>query len=294
MAFPPSVSSSQRGLPARILVATDFSPASKQAFCYAVALARQFRAQIFLTHIFTGVNDLGRAETSSPAYRAERQAAERAVAEILASTPLEGVPHEVLLEDGYLWQTLEKLIREKGIDFVAVGTHGGNVGPASMGSAAELIFRHADCPVLTAGPGIERECVPGFRHILFATDFGRAAQRAASCALSLAREFRANLTLLHVVAGQTCRSEETATLSEIAKVRLSELVPDALRQVCQVELAVAFGDPAKQVVEAARNKHVDLIVMGARTGRPLATQLPQAATYSVAVNAPCPVITVKA
>jgi len=166
-----------------------------------------------------------------------------------------------------------KADQRKGHRFYRRWHHGGgNFDRESMGSAAELIFRHADCPVLTAAPAIEGECVPEFRRILFATDFGRAAQRAASSAFSLAREFRANLTLLHVVVGETCRRrEETATLCEIARVRLSELVPDALRQVCQVEFAVAFGNPAKQIVDFARSKTVDLIVMGARTGRPLAT-----------------------
>jgi nucleotide-binding universal stress UspA family protein len=82
---------------ARLLVATDFSATSNQALSYAVALARQYRARIFLAHVLTAVDEFGHADASSAAYQTQRQAAEQAIAEILASKLVEGVSHEVLL-----------------------------------------------------------------------------------------------------------------------------------------------------------------------------------------------------
>jgi nucleotide-binding universal stress UspA family protein len=219
------------------------------------------------------------------------------MAEILSSKRMEGVSHEVLLKEGFFWQTLDELIREKKIDLVAVGTHGVRKPDHEfMGSSAELVFRHADCPVLTAGPEIAKEPrhSGGFKNILFATDFGRATKRAAFCAFSLARQFGGSLTLLHVADPTECRpASGSATLGETTRIRLAELVPDKWRASFRVECAVQYGDAAEQILRFARDRAVDLIVMGARSGRPLTTHLPQSIVYSVAVSAPCPLITVR-
>jgi len=60
---------------------------------------------------------------------------------------------------------------------VVIGTHGRHgLGKLILGSVAEQIFRHADCLVLTVGPGSFQDApVEGSRAIrpfLFATDFG--------------------------------------------------------------------------------------------------------------------------
>jgi len=280
-----------------ILVATDFSDTSNEALRYAVALARQYQARLFLAHVLTAVDEFGRADASSTVYQAQREAAERAIADILVSKQMEGISHEVLLEEGFLWQTLDHLIRNKGVDLVAVGTGARASQRGSIGSSAELISRQADCPVLIAGPAIESQSgrARGFKNILFATDFGRAAGHAASCAFFMARDFQAVLTVLHVVGETSYYSEGgLAMLEETTRVRLTECVPETLAQSCKFGCAIEYGDPAEQIVRVAREKNADLIVMGARAGRPLATHLPQAVAYTVAINAPCPVITVRA
>jgi nucleotide-binding universal stress UspA family protein len=283
---------------ARILVATDFSDTSSHALRCAVALARLHHARIVLTHVLTSVDEFGRSDVSSPAYQAQRQALDVGMAAILTSGQMEGLSHEVLLEEGFLWQTLDQLIRNREIDLVAVGSqYASGLRPQPGESPAELISRRAHCPVLIAGPAVESQSplTRGFRNILFATDFGRAAGRAASFACSLARNLRAAVTLLHVVGEASYYSENgLAMLDETTRVRLIECLPEGLDQSCHVECAIRYGDPAEQIVRIAREKNVDLIVMGARSGRPLATHLPQAAVCMVAAGAPCALITVRA
>jgi nucleotide-binding universal stress UspA family protein len=136
---------------------------------------------------------------------------------------------------------------------------------------------------------------PRFKNILFATDFGLAAGHAAFCAFSMGRDLRATVTLLHVLGETSYYSEGgLAMLDETTRVRLIECVPEELAPFCKVECSVQYGDPAEKIVKVAREGNADLIVMGARSGRPLATHLPQAAAYTVATKAPCPVITVRA
>ena len=74
-------------------------------------------------------------------------------------------------------------------------------GEVFLGSKAEEIFRRAACTVLTVDPHC-RAIPPRygeFTEILYATDFGPESSAAAYYAMSLAQEFQARLTLLHVI-----------------------------------------------------------------------------------------------
>jgi nucleotide-binding universal stress UspA family protein len=110
--------------------------------------------------------------------------------------------HEALFGTGDVWTVLSRLIRERDIDLVVLGTHG-RTGARKllMGSIAEKVFRHATCPVLTAGPNVSPnpEGKARFQPILFATDFGKESLEALPFALHLAEKGRAQLTMLHVV-----------------------------------------------------------------------------------------------
>ena len=60
------------------------------------------------------------------------------------------------------------------------------------------------------------------------------------------------------------------------------------------EMLVERGEPAARIVEVARQKEADLIVMGARNTRNLAaTHLEIGTVHSVVAQAPCPVLTVR-
>jgi hypothetical protein len=69
-------------------------------------------------------------------------------------------------------------------------------------SVAEEIFRQVSCPVLNVRPHVSLALVPdgGPRKILYATDFRQESELAASCAVSLAQQLHASLTLTHAVA----------------------------------------------------------------------------------------------
>src|SRR5271166_1363060 len=186
----------------KILVTTDFSAVSDHALEYAIALAKRYDARIYLAHVVTpDPFQFAEPQLAQATYEKVRQAAEEGVTDILISGKLRGVPHEVLMEEGNVWPTLDKLIAEHEIDLVVAGTHGrGKVQKILTGSVAEEIFRQSDSPVLAVGPLVkdtEKKEVE-LKNILFATDFGPGAEKAAAYAFSLAQEHGAHLTLLHV------------------------------------------------------------------------------------------------
>jgi len=282
----------------KIMVLTDFSEVSELALQYALALARRYEASIYLTHIITPeVYQLGEPGLAELTYQKMRQEAEQGFADILISGKLRGVSHETLLYEGTLWPTVERLIHARNIDLVVTGTHGHrNLEKVVMGSVAEEVFRQADCPVLTVGPKTRKhtphEVV--LNDILFATDFGPGAARAARYAFSLAQEHGARLTVLHVVQDASAQTrEQEHILRNVSVARMKQLMPPGTDDWCKVDFRVAFGAAVEEILNEARETNADLIIMGAKTRKTLAGHAPLTIAYNVVAKAKAPVFTVR-
>jgi nucleotide-binding universal stress UspA family protein len=284
--------------PSKILAATDLTPASDALLQYAAALARHFDAYLYAAHVIPPPAGSINSEKEAAANKATRDAAQEKLSTFLKSAQMDGVRHEILLEQGFVLQTIETLIRRYGIEMVVIGMHEhANANEGSAGSWSEFIFRHTDCPVMTVGPAVKRNFSPGetFKNILFATDFGRPSKHSAPYACSLARAFGASLTLLHVLDNASNYSAEgLAVLRETTRVQLLESVPSETKQWCKPDLVVRSGDSASEILDVARSKNIDLIVMGAKSGRTVINHLPKPTTSTVAAHATCPLLTVRA
>jgi len=282
----------------KILVTTDFSAVSDHALEYAIALARRYDARIYLAHVVTpDPFQFAEPQLAQATYEKVRQAAEEGITDILISGKLRGVPHEVLMEEGNVWPCLDKAIRDHEIDLVVTGTHGrGKVQKLLIGSVAEEIFRKADCAVLTVGPAVQNgdKKEVDLNHILFATDFGPGAGKAAAYAFSLAQEHNATLTLLHVIESAAAYTEESvARQREINIARMKKLMPEGSENWCNPEFRATFGAAVEEILIAARESKADLIVMGAKARNSLAGHAPLTVAYNVVTKATCPVLTVR-
>lgn len=253
------VKADQRMSLGKILVLTDFSGVSDLALEYALALARRYDAHIYLTHIVTPeayqMVEPGVAEMT---YQKLRQAAEQGIADILISGRLRGVPHEVVLEEGTLWPTIECLIQQHEIDLVVTGTHGrGQFKKVILGSVAEEVFRQAGCAVLTVGPNTVKQARDEveLKNILFATDFGRGAAQAAKYAFSLAQEHGARLVVLHVVEAVLAHTEEEERrVRQVNIQRMKQFMPTDSEDWCKVEFRVTFGAAVEEILQEARDQ----------------------------------------
>jgi nucleotide-binding universal stress UspA family protein len=282
----------------KILVTTDFSPESERALDYALALARRYDARIYLAHVLAPDPFLyAEPALAEVTYEKVRQSAEQGMGDILVSGKLRGVPHEVLLEEGNLWPAIAKLIEKHEIDLVVTATHGrGKLQKVLIGSVAEEIFRQASCAVLTVGPRVKDETAREveLKNILFATDFGPGAEKAAAHAFSLAQEHGAKLTMLHVIQEATAFTEESVWRQREFNIEnLKKLVPEGAENWCKPVFRATFGDAAEEIVTMARETNADLVVMGAKTRKSLAGHVPVTVAYSVVTKARCPVLTVR-
>jgi nucleotide-binding universal stress UspA family protein len=285
-----------------VLFATDFSAHSDLALPYAAAITRHYGAKLYGAHVVSSEDYLFTAPDLWPARMQQEEQLQNEVVRRIDQT-LGSIPHEALFGVGDVCSVVSRLIEEHSIDLLVVGTHG-RTGTRKLlvGSIAEKLFRQSPCPVLSVGPTVpvKSENQIKFRRILFATNFGPQSLAALPYALSFAEEDQSELVLLHVVA------QPIADISNVEEVRasltqqLDALVPPEADSWCRPISAVEFGHqfarPAERIVEAAREREVDLIVLGVRPTRSsisTVTHLTHTTAQHVLAHASCPVLTIR-
>jgi nucleotide-binding universal stress UspA family protein len=294
-----------------ILLATDFSEVSRKAVPYAAAIASRYGSKIYLVHV---IPPKPRTPIPIEPLPAEldfgRLDAERDMKAFLRGDSLGDIPHEVLLEQGAIWDVLSESITRDEIDLLVLGTHGrGGLKKVILGSVAEELFRLASCPVLTVGPAVPAEPAGAkdFCRILFATDFGPASLNALPYAISLATESKARLILLHVVmpvpvvdvgpywypGTDLVEQQKTARARYIE--RLKKLIPPEVNLPSDPEFLVDFDFAPDAIVKIAADSQADLIVMGVNQSAwaRASAHLPWATAHEVVCHAKCPVLTVR-
>ena len=136
----------------KIVVATDFSAASRRAFSAALDLARRDGARLVVLHVMMPPSPFGDDLPGSwieLEARARRDAERRLAAAVsqaerariaTTSTLVKGAPAEVIV----------RVARREGADLIVIGTHGrSGLGRLFMGSVAARVLGTAMCPVLT-------------------------------------------------------------------------------------------------------------------------------------------------
>jgi nucleotide-binding universal stress UspA family protein len=281
-----------------ILYPTDFSQPSELALPFATAFARKYGATIHALHVLTPVIT-PESGISGIAIQAEVDNASRFMGEL--DSQLAGIEHQTSVENALsVWEAVDNAIREHSIDLIVIGTHGRTgVSRVLLGSVAEEVFRRSPCPVMTVGPAVRTSTHAGgrFRRILFATDYSRASVAAAPYAVSLAEDNEARLLLMHVtrpIEQKKCDQECELSVAEMIH-RLYDIVPDRTRLSIPPEVSIEYGSPAQRIIEAAKQRSADLIVLGVRSARGhlgAATHIERRTAHEVVAHASCPVLTV--
>lgn len=286
-----------------ILYLTDFSEPSEAALPFATTLGRGYGAKVHALHVLLPVAyTYMTPELTTLAIEAEEENAQAEMQKV--ESRLAGLEHRTLVERGIeVWPSVQRVVEDDDVDLIVLGTHG-RTGAEKMllGSVAEEIFRRSPVPVLTIGPGLRSSVHTGgrFRRVLFATDFTPESLAGAPYAIAFAQENQARLLLLLVMRKPGSANEGDKHLFDMtvaeAMHRLYEIVPKDARLDLPPEVAVEYGEPAERIVEFAKQRGADLIVIGVRSaaGRiGAATHLERAIAHKVVAHAPCPVLTVR-
>lgn len=151
----------------RILLPTDFSEASREAAKYAFSLADRYGAELHVLHVIEEIapslpEAVCRVGTDPEHFLTQaRETAEKHLAAALPNDIAGGKNVVRAVREGSPPVQILDYAREHGVDLIVIGTHGrGGFTHFLIGSVAERIVRHAECPVLTIRAAAGRQRAP--------------------------------------------------------------------------------------------------------------------------------------
>jgi len=291
----------------RILCATDLSEFSNHAVSYAVALAKQFEAKLYLCNVI----DLPMVTVHGAAYAYPEDYTENLKEDTLRSLETlvgqQVSDWEAIVTSGPVAATISDLVDEYRIDLAVAATHGrSGFKRLIIGSVTERLIRTISCPILVVNPpdgkqGAETIQRSGFKNILVGCDFSPDSNNALEYGFSLAQEFQSVLHLVHVIEPVVYREvflpdgfldEVHTNLDLKLGEELETLVPEEAKNWCDIRTTCVAGKPYDELTRYAKDHGVDLIIMGVRGRSLMETMLLGATTGRVIRRAVCPVLSV--
>jgi nucleotide-binding universal stress UspA family protein len=269
-----------------ILCPVDFSVFSQRALKYAASMACHFGARLFVQHTIFIPPEVYLADVDEAATRESLEAELRragvqgGIREGQGGFELPEI--RLLVTGGSVVGHILESIEKNQIDLVVIGSHGRRgFSRVFLGSVAESIVHRASCPVLVIShpeEGFFSESNPGPIHlktIIAATDFSPNSGLALAHALKWACEWHAKLILFHAVEKLPPGTADRVDLfpeynpffeKQIVEAwdHLKDAVPADARNRCEMSFEVCHGSAKEQIVQLARRKAADMIVMGSR------------------------------
>jgi nucleotide-binding universal stress UspA family protein len=256
--------------PRAILVATNLSDLHR-LMPFAFEMASDNGARLILLHVLTANAEFTADIIGMPYY-------DREGAVSTATNMLEpwcerarklGLQCTAIVREGQpAARDIIAAVRRFHPDRLILGTRSlGKLGRLLLGSVAEQVLRSANLPVFTIGPEAHliKESSARQLTVLFATTLGEGHQANAALACQLAAGQGAKLVMFHVL--PTMRESPVGScnvlLSTIA-YELNHLAHKIGADACSdVDIKIARGNPAVEILAEAAASHASLIVMGA-------------------------------
>lgn len=139
-----------------------------------------------------------------------------------------------------------------------------------------------------------------FERILVAVDGSEHALHAVRKAADLARTMNSKeirLIIVHNPIPPYLGEPDMQVIITARKGEAEKILKDALAEVgqvpCEIHSGIFEGEPAEAIIEVAKNRNSDLIVMGSRGLGRLAGLVLGSTSQKVVSHAPCPVLIVR-
>ncbi|HEY1114649.1 MAG TPA: universal stress protein [Chitinophagaceae bacterium] len=236
----------------KILVATDFSDAARNAVRYAAGLAQEFNASLHLLHVFlepAPALDVPVAWSDTvEAEQKEKAAQLREEADNLAASFPVPVTTDVIM--GFTGESIADQADKQGADLVVVGMKGGKHS-RFWGSNAITAIRKVSRPVLVVP---EETAFKQPRRIVFSTDFKETVNyQALDPLVLLAKKFGARIEIVHVQE----EAEEMDTGEIAGKMGLERAFEGIEHQ-----FATIVDDDVEEGIQSfTQNNPTDMLVM---------------------------------
>ncbi len=277
----------------KILVAVDFDESSRRAVQMAAVLGKAFGSEVVLLHVEEELGDFeiersrlkAEAETKLAEYRGEM---EEGGADNVTSELVEGDPLEEIC----------KAASEKNANVVMIG-NGDKPEDArhKLGTTAGKLIRSCEKPVWV----VKKNFPAQIKRILCPIDFSDTSARALKNAIYLAREFYAELVVLHVIQHfkYVWRLSDAANLKaqedwfRFQRENMDKFLQRFDFHNIKWRKEVWDGEPPEQIMAAIRDTGSDLVVMGSTGKKGLARLVMGSTTEKVTRVMPASIITLK-
>jgi nucleotide-binding universal stress UspA family protein len=279
-----------------VLCPIDFFAASERALRYSIGLARNYDATLHVLHVVSPVLPASYEFSVNTADLVEtfKKQAEDRMGEVRTDAHNEGIRVETIVRVGDVDAELADAVDQSDADLLVMGTHGRRGFERwFLGSVTERLLRHCAVPILMmsdldADPAVP----PDLKKILVTTDFSEGTSGAMDYAIALAQEAPASLTLLHVVEQPPERKASVEGVASILEEHLDSMVPDSVRDWCEVKAEVVIGTPYQRILAVAHEEHADIIVMNIHGKGMLERALMGTTAERVLRAAECPVLAI--
>ncbi len=284
----------------KLLLPTDSSEFSEGAIREAITLAKACSSKLFAVSV---IETNPEYETIAPQLveKAEKEARQHLNA-VKARASKEGVDCEIIARQGE--EPYKYIVEEAAknqVNMIIMGRRGRTgFKRLMMGSVTAKVIGHAPCNVLVVPRAARLE----LRNILVATDGSRYSDAAASEAISIAKQCGANLVVVSVVPSEA-ESPFDIVHSEMqkgliadkefqeAEKNIKSVKNLAEKEGINVSGFILAGRPYEAIIDTAKEKRADLIVVGSHGRTGIARLLMGSVTERVIGHAECAVLIVK-
>jgi len=286
-----------------ILCPVDFSDFSAAAYQHAFSLAEYYNARLVALHVVElwkyPFADYAAHEADYAKFSAAmNEGGEVQLQRFVKHYSSGALRPELVVDQGNAPRCILSFAEKENMEGIVMGTHGRRgFDRVVLGSSTDRIIRKSSCPVLVVSQTSQTALDTGpegrhrLSHIVYCTDFSNNSERAREYALSLAAEYGAELTLLHVAENALDPSWTKAMIAERTQ-ELDKLVSDTERRNLKVRSAVRFGKPYQEIGRHAMETQAGLIIMTARGGDAVDRAVFGSTTYRVIQLGPCPVLAI--
>lgn len=279
----------------KLLLATDFSEASRNALAHAVELAGRKHAELHILHVEK--LHVGLEGESFPAREefeaAIRDSARKALADLEIPTNIKVTRESI--SGVSVSSVILDYASEHDADLIVTGSHGrAGLSRWFLGSVAQEVVRRSPVPVLITGVGTAHAVAQSHTpKVLVPVDFSDASKAALLAAKAIAAERKAQLLVIHAIDVMRLPPYFTKDFEAARRKHIQESMSELVAASAlpkETEQIICEGAADQRIVENARDHGVQLIVMGVAGHGIVDRLLVGSVTERVLRSAPCPVL----
>ena len=278
-----------------IVVCIDFTAASNLALLYARRFAVHPDAKLLLVHI---VNPATISPEEMDAHLAMHETIDSAKTDmqnIWAELTNNGIAGSWIVRHGNVRDMVLDAVQENHADLMVLGSKGKELtGGSRFGIVAEQLVRAAPCPVLTVVPESRWQELENDhpKLLLVPTNFSAASEAAYLYALAFAKSAGGSLLLVHAVEYDLAVEPIAGQLADLRAKNMRMLLASARAAHVEAESIIRAADASELILELARERKADYIVMGVRGGDQVNGTRLHGRVQGLMHRSPCPIFSI--